>query len=58
MILEEYDEELHMKTLYEEGMAAGEAKGKTEGEMIAKKEMALSLAKWGFLQKKSRRRLR
>lgn len=31
LILEEYDEELHLKTLYEEGMAAGEAKGKAAG---------------------------
>ncbi len=52
VILEEYDEELHMKTLYEEGMAAGEAKGKAEGEMIAKKEMALSLAKMGLSAEK------
>ena len=27
VILEEYDEELHMKTLYEEGVAAGKAAG-------------------------------
>ncbi len=31
VILEEYDEELHMKTLYEEGLAEGEAKGKAAG---------------------------
>ena len=31
VILEEYDEELHMKTLYEEGLAAGLAEGKAAG---------------------------
>ena len=31
VILEEYDEELHMKTLYEEGLAEGEAKGEAKG---------------------------
>ncbi len=31
VILEEYDEELHMKTLYEEGLAAGLAEGEAKG---------------------------
>ena len=54
VILEEYDEELHMKTLYEEGMAAGEAKGKAEGEMIAKKRDGSVPCKNGAFCRKNR----
>ena len=41
-----------MDQIYQEGALQGRAEGKAEGEMTAKKDMALSLAKMGLSTEK------